>query len=448
LEARADGGGTIRRLGLSIGATVVAFVPGFALPFVATTQLSPVAASSVLLAYSVAVSVNGTVGNAIEMNSIATVGSQFAEGRRPSFIALARLVFRSIRFTLVASSLLIPISTVLLVGQFEHRHSLILAGISLLPLPALYAASNTLSGAVIAANRTPIAVLTQSLRALPPLLLLVFSGADDVVAISLAFVFGEGVRILFLFLVLSNTDEFRQGELAEQPLATSGIAWQSSANFVAQFGPLINRTFLAAAGPVAVLAYEMADRINSAGNQLLTSGVLLPKIADWSRLNQNIPETHRIINRDLKKLTLLAVTLALIGAATLVLAASAPIFPDQWRKGFWWGALLLLALPTAFLITACNRLLVLRGRQRILLPLMILGLALTLSLNFLFVLSLGSIGVVIALVSARYILAGVYLYVLRREQAKDVERSTGAASGGDGRMRNSSGGRHRQVRGA
>ncbi|MEZ7236649.1 hypothetical protein QYS60_02545 [Rhodococcus sp. GXMU-t2271] len=398
----------------NLAATIIAFAPGLALPFVITAEMSTMAAAAILLAFSAATAVSGTVGNAIELNAVAEFGKLFSRTLRPTGRNVTRFVIQSVRFSLIAASLIVPASVILVMGRFEDPKLLVAAGVGLLPLPLLYAVSNTLSGAVIAAGRTPTAILTQALRTLPPLLFVIAIPIENLLVLALSFTIGEALRGFVLVVSIRRTSEFIDTEVRDTVLTTKGMGWQSSATFLAQFGPMVNRAFLVGAGPSAIVAYELADKLNAAGNQFMTSGVLLPRFSSWSRLQIDNRRAWGTVTRDAMKAALISAAIAVVGSVGGFLAPLIFPIPNEWIAGVRWGALLFLGLPAVFVTTACNRLFILLGRQRLLMPLMLTGLATTVGLNFVFTAIVGPFGVIVALIVARYALAGIHVAVIAR----------------------------------
>lgn len=404
---------SIARRAKPLFATLVAYFPGLALPFAASWGLRPETAAALLLAYSLALAVNGTVGNALEMNAIARFSSLFSMSIRPSGSSVLSLVLRSLGLVTTVSAIIIPLTFVVVVGRSSDPAHVTLALAGLLPLPIMYSLSCTLSGAAIAIGQTSLAILSQALRALPPMILISFGLTSNLAWISLAFAVGELSRTIVLAIMVLRKSRALKLTVSDQRISTQGVLWQSGSTSMAQITPLVNRAFIVPGGPAAVIAYEIADRIFSAGNQTLTSGVLLPRLPLWARLLEDKRRhTSKLVN-EVSAVVALAGVAAILGSGFIALTLMTGVMPQQWKEGARWGLLLTASLPFTILIATCSRILILQQRQRLLLPLVASGLGCNLVLNIVLYPLLGGTGIIVAMALSRIVLSGVYIVVLR-----------------------------------
>lgn len=296
--------------------------------------------------------------------------------------------------------------------------------VCLAPVPVLFSASSYFSGYLVAMGRAPTAILSQCVRMVLPVALMAAIADVSVAFVAIVITTSEALRLLTLVACLYLPGRIRELARTSEPPPLTGLGWQSSAIAVGQLTPMINRTLLAFAGPVAVVSYEMADRIFSACNQFVTTGVLLRRIAGWARAFDEGLLTRAKIVRDLAAIGVIGAVLAFAASIFVIVCRAVDIVPDDWEQGFSWSVVLLCGLPAAVLSAGASRQLIVLGRQRTLLPLMVTLVLANVSLSVCLYQLYGAIGVVVGLTVARVSSAVLYfaapIYAVRARNEKVV----------------------------
>lgn len=401
-------------VGTTMVASIIALLPGFALPFAATYSLSAAAASSFLLAYSVCTSVNGVSGAAIELNAISRVGFLRSRCEHPSALALARLGIDSLSFTTCIAVLGGPLLALIFLTRLDEPSQFIHTLVLLTPMPILFSISNTLSGTLIAFGKTPNVVIVQGLRSIPPVAIMLCMSAPTISLIALSFSVGELARFIVLLVMVRRAFAKSGSRTSHARISTAGVSWQAGSTAVAQVGPATDRAFMAGSGPDQIVAYEIADRISTASLQFLNTGVLTREVGKWSVLKTSQRDDVSKMLAGVLRLFVLATAVGSTGVVALVTMNACDLIPNSWRLGVWWATLLLVSLPCAIGASGTNRILVLAQMQRMLLQFVVCGLVIGVALKFALYSSIGTIGIILATVISRYIMFLIQFYMVYR----------------------------------
>jgi len=122
---------------------------------------------------------------------------------------------------------------------------------------------------------------------------------------------------------------------------------------------------------------------------------------------------RRLLRRDARTLGAAAVVLTVAGVLGCGAALVSDLLPVDWIRGFWWGAVVMLSVPAHGFNVVGTRLLVVSRKQHLMLWIAIATAVLNAALDTTFYLRVGPIGIVVATVVLRWIMAGVYLALLR-----------------------------------
>ena len=169
----------------------------------------------------------------------------------------------------------------------------------------------------------------------------------------------------------------------------------------------------------------------NAAAQFFSLTFVYRRVATWARLPAMEPDgAERLLRRDARTLGVAVTVLTVAGVVACGVALASGLLPPNWTLGFWWGALVMLSVPAHGFNVVGTRLLVVSRNQRLMLWIAIATAVLNAALDALFYLWLGPIGIVVATVVLRWVMAGVYLVLLRvvvpRTIGQDlVEQSTG-----------------------
>jgi Na+-driven multidrug efflux pump len=105
------------------------------------------------------------------------------------------------------------------------------------------------------------------------------------------------------------------------------------------------------------------------------------------------------------------------------------LLPQDWTQGFWWAAVVMVSVPAHAFNVVGTRLLVVARKQRYMIGIAIATAALNAVLDTALYFWLGPIGIVVATVGVRWIMAGVYLVLLRRIVPQTIGQELPTASG-------------------
>jgi O-antigen/teichoic acid export membrane protein len=158
------------------------------------------------------------------------------------------------------------------------------------------------------------------------------------------------------------------------------------------------------------------------------------RVATWARLPTMEPDpAERMLRRDARTLGVASAVLTVAGVLGCAAALASGLLPADWTRGFWWGALVMLSVPAHGFNVVGTRMLVVSRKQHFMVWIAIATAVLNAALDAAFYLWIGPIGIVVATVAVRWIMAGVYLVLLRRivprtigQDLDDVRHATGS----------------------
>jgi hypothetical protein len=398
-------------------AAVLGSLPGFTLPFVAALVLEPRASDVLLLAMSVAITQSVIVSAAVDVTTIAEYGRLLGREAEPTRAAVRAFRWRVARFALLLTVLVTPVLAVAYASRFADRAEFfVLVGVVACS-PVLAAASSMLSGECVARGAPVLPVGFQAMRTLvPSVLLLAWPGAP-LWLVAAALPVGEALRGIVLLTTLRRLRREQAAAAREHAdgLAPHGLLAQAASSGVTQLGPAVDRVFLASSGAGFISAYEMADRLMYGAAQFFSLTFVYRRVATWARLPAMAPEpAGRMLRRDAKTLGAAAAVLTVGGVVGCAAALASGLLPADWTLGFWWGLLVMLTVPAHGFNVVGTRMLVVSRKQPIMLWIAIATAVLNAALDAAFYVWLGPIGIVVATVVLRWVMAGVYLVLLRR----------------------------------
>jgi peptidoglycan biosynthesis protein MviN/MurJ (putative lipid II flippase) len=279
--------------------------------------------------------------------------------------------------------------------------------------PVVAAMASRVSGECVARGAPVVPIAVGAMRSLmPAVLLLAWSNAPLILFAAMLPV-GEAARAVVLGVACRRLRQ-RQVEEPTGPLAAHGLVPQALSSGVTQFGPGVDRMFLSASGAGSVSSYEISDRLMYAASQFFSMTFIYRRVAVWARLPAMQPaKARQLLRSDARLLGGLVLVLTLLGALACLAALVSGLLPVDWRTGFWWGTLVMLSLPAHLFNVVGTRLLIIGRKPRYMLWIAVATAIINAILDALFYLLLGPIGIVLSTVLVRWIMAGVYLHLLR-----------------------------------
>ena len=116
-----------------------------------------------------------------------------------------------------------------------------------------------------------------------------------------------------------------------------------------------------------------------------------------------------MLRRDGRTLGAVTAVLTAGGVLGCLVALWSGLLPADWRQGFLWGAVLMLSVPAHVFNVVGTRLLVMSRKQRVLLVIAVVTAVLNAALDALFYVLIGPIGIIVATVVLRWMIAGAYV---------------------------------------
>jgi O-antigen/teichoic acid export membrane protein len=398
-------------------AAILGSLPGFTLPFVAALVLSPHDSDLLLLAVSVAVTQAVIVTSAADLTTIAEYGRLLGRGVEPSPVALRAYRWRVLRFALLLTVVVTPALTIAYAARSTDRAEFVGLVAAVAATPVLAALAAMLSGECVARGAPVVPIAVQAVRSLVPALLLVAWPSAPLWLVAAALPVGEVVRGVILWVSCRRLRRAQVGAAQEHTdvLPAHGLLAQATSQGVTQLGPAVDRVFLASSGAGYISAYEMADRLMYAAAQFFSLTFVYRRVAVWARLPAIEPDrARRLLRRDARTLGVASAVLTLAGVLGCGVALASGLLPPDWTRGFWWGALVMLSVPAHGFNVVGTRMLVVARKQHLMLWIAIATAALNAVLDTAFYLWLGPIGIVVGTVVLRWVMAGVYLALLRK----------------------------------
>lgn len=398
----------------SAAAAILGSLPGFTLPFVAALVLSPHSSDVLLLAVSIAVTQSVIVSSAAELTTVAEYGRLLGRRREPTPAALQAFRRRVLRFALVLTVVVTPVLTVAYSARSGDRGEFALLVAAAAATPVLAALASILSGECVARGAPVVPIAVQSMRSLVPALLLLAWPGVPLWAAAAALPVGEAVRAAVLARSCRRLRRVQaHGERVDGLLA-QGLLAQAASQGVTQLGPAVDRVFLASSGPGYISSYEMSDRLFYAATQFFTMTFLLRRLAAWAQLPSTaVDDGWRLLRRDARTLGLAVTVLSVAGVAACAIALASGLLPPDWTQGFWWGALVMISVPAHAFNVVGTRMLVVARKQHYMVGIAVATAVLNAALDTALYLWIGPVGIVVATVVVRWVMAGVYLALLR-----------------------------------
>lgn len=414
----------------SAAAAIVGSLPGFTLPFVAALVLAPRDSDLLLLALSVAITQSVIVSSATEITTIAEYGRFLGRKVEPTAASRRSFRWRVLRFALLLTVVVTPVLAFAYASKSANPVEFVALVGMVAVSPTLAALSSMLSGECVARGAPIVPITVQAMRSfVPAVLLLAWPGVPLWLAAA-ALPAGEGLRALLLLatcrrLRRATADRERTGGIVPY-----GMLAQATSQGVTQLGPAVDRVFLASSGVGYIASYEMADRLTYAATQFFTLTFLYRRIAMWAQLpTMEVERARRLLSRDARTLSIAAGVLTAAGVVGCLVALASGLLPGEWTQGFWWGAIVMLSVPAHVFNVVGTRLLVVGRKQQYMIGIAVATAALNAALDTVFYLAIGPIGIVIATVVLRWIMAGVYLVLLRRVVPETIGQELAAPSG-------------------
>lgn len=394
---------------------VLAMLPGFLLPFILTVILGPRVSDPFFLAISVSLILTNVLGNTIELNSVVQIGRVLARTGTVSRRAVRRYRRKVRKFvmisTLLGGAILIFVYSISILP--EIRSSFVIVAVIALAIPLVGGEASTRSGQLIACGRQEIPILMQATRSLAPLLIVIMWPTASVYILAVSMVAGEIIRLVVLHFLAVRVEESALG--ATTTLETRGLIVQSISTSAVQLAPVADRLFLSSAPTGSLSAYELADKVFFAGAQFLNLSYLVGRVQRWSGL-RSVPRSDgdQILRRDLMVLVGFSAVSSVLAVSSLFLLQALVSLPEEWQQGLQWSQWILLSLPFALVSMACSRLLVVAGRQNLLLWFAAFITAATILADWILFSFWGAIGIPLAGVIVRLLTSVVYVLVTLR----------------------------------
>jgi peptidoglycan biosynthesis protein MviN/MurJ (putative lipid II flippase) len=280
--------------------------------------------------------------------------------------------------------------------------------------PVLAAVASMLSGECVARGAPVVPIAVQSMRSLVPALLLLAWPGVPLWAAAAALPVGEGVRAVVLARSCRRLRRAQAQDERVDGLLAHGLLAQASSQGVTQLGPAVDRVFLSSSGAGYISSYEMSDRLFYAATQFFTMTFLLRRLAGWAQLPSTaVDEARRLLRRDARTLGLVVMVLSVAGVAGCLVALASGLLPPDWTQGFWWGALVMVSVPAHAFNVVGTRMLVVARKQHYMVGIAVATAVLNAVLDTALYLWVGPVGIVVATVVVRWVMAGVYFALLR-----------------------------------
>jgi peptidoglycan biosynthesis protein MviN/MurJ (putative lipid II flippase) len=406
-------------------AAIVGSLPGFTLPFVAALVLTPAASDLLLLALSVAITVSVIVSSAVELTTIAEYGRVLGGDRNPAPDALRDYRRRILLFGTALTVLVVPVLAIAYAAGSPEAGEFAVLVCAVAPAPILASIASMLSGECIARGAPTVPIAVQAMRTLAPAVVLALWWDAPLVVVAAMLPVGEAIRAVILAATARRL-RAEQAGAEDGALTPFGLVAQASSSGVTQLGPAVDRLFLSSSGAGAISSYEMADRLMYAASQFVNMAFLVRRVGAWARLPTMAPgEASALLRRDGRVLGAVTAVLTVGGALVCLAGPATGLLPEGWGQGFLWGAIAMLSLPAHVFNVVGTRLLVVARRQRWMLAIAVATAVLNAVLDVILFFLLGPIGIVVATVLLRWLMAGVYVVLLRTAVPQTIGREAG-----------------------
>lgn len=399
--------------GLSAVAAAFGMFPGFILPFVVSLTFSTEDADSYLITFAVSLTLWNVVVNNLELNTISEVGKRLS-AYESNALDMASIRSYCRRSLLYSSAISLPAGAILIIlyglGLTVNSDYLVAGLISIL-VAIVGSISSVYSGILIANSHSTIAVGTQGIRGSFAVIGCFFGATHGIWIVPAFMLTGEILRFLLLRRVCVGYIGERIGSI---PMSLRSVGWQSASTAVAQGAPVIDRAFLTSGSSGAVTAYEMADKIFFALIQFMNLAVLVKLVGRWSLIESTAEDKRRVfVGEGLRKLALVSSISAVLMGGLILLVLQFEILPGEWVQGIHWSLILLACAPFAMLNSAYGRILILVGKQRVLIYFALLSVVSNLVLDFSLFQLFGAVGIVVASAAVKIVSVVAYLAYFR-----------------------------------
>jgi hypothetical protein len=418
-------------------AAIVGSLPGFTLPFVAALVLSPRASDILLLSVSIAVTQSVIVSSAAELTTVAEYGRLLGRRLDPTPAALRAFRWRVLRFSLLLTVVVTPVLAVAYSARSTNRGEFVVLVCAVAATPVLAAMASILSGECVARGAPVVPIAVQAMRSLVPTLLLLAWPGAPLWLVAAALPAGEAARAAVLLVSVRRARHGQEGDERTDRLAPHGLLAQAASQGVTQLGPAVDRVYLSSSGAGYISSYEMSDRLFYAATQFFTMTFLYRRLAAWARLpTMKADDARHLLRRDARLLGAVVVVLTAAGVLGCLVALASGLLPQDWTQGFWWGAVVMVSVPAHAFNVVGTRLLVVGRKQHFMIGIAVATAVLNAVFDTALYFWIGPIGIVVATVVLRWVMAGVYFVLLRTVVPQTIGQELTAQPGG---------GRHRRA---
>lgn len=405
---------------LPVVALFLGSAPSFALPFVLAssvgTQISDVFFLGVSITQILGAVLNGTYDSAL----MAVIGAHAAVHTAVPVRSLVRMAGRGAVLSALPTIVGYPLLAIAFTAASSGRINLadLIGECWPLVLVPIVAATASAPLAYLYARGMLVPGFMSSIFRGAPCVAIAFLGGG-VVELTLAFLLGEVLRLLFLSALAGR--RARRAELGAdtlvpvEPPRLSSLLHQGTSTAVSQLVFLLVRGVLAAGPTGSITVGEIALRINGAANQIVNSGIVLPKLAALPSelVHKSAREIRGALVRSGIALAALSGGLAVVVALGITGVLVVPGFVETHsiRDGLLWTFVILFAIPLTAVGTLAVRALVLAHLARFLTP---IAVATLLAAALTCLVGVGLVGGVAAIAAfvAGQLVASTALYVL------------------------------------
>lgn len=429
-----------------MAATVVGSAPGLVLPFLIVARFGADAATDAyFFAYAIAVFASSLCSGVVESNLLAELqharrcgAAAFATRTRELAVQAVGIV--TALYVLAAVAV---VGFALLAWPSEGRGLVIQSLAAFVLFIVARAASSSYSAALYCSDDFRRPAATTALRAVFPLAALPFLGGGSEAYLALALLLGAGevARAVWLGARLRKvvaTMEFGDDEVMSQRSVWRPAGLHAVGVAVLNLNPIVDRAVAVGIGAGAVTVLDLADKVFFAPMTILMSSVVVIAGTRWARqVADDAPGLTEDFARRLRSAVLVAVALAAATIAALAVAlliVNADELLDGRAEDFFLvsAIIVLFGLPPAIASLCSARMLIVTGSQRVIPMVAGAGVVVNLIADLIGAHLFGLIGIAIASALTRWVEAGLYLSVVRRQlAARDVaQRSSGAVVAG------------------
>lgn len=394
---------------LSAFGALTGMLPGFVLPFVVSIVFTSTEADAYLISFAISLTLWNVVVNNLELNTVAEVGGRIAACGTDG-VSKAMLTKYRGRALLYAAAVSVPaggLLTAVYGAGLGFTSEYLVASLLAVMTCLVGAVSSVYSGLLIANSRSVIAVASQGARGFFAVIAAVSFQGGAIWIVTVFMLFGEFVRLI---LLSRCSRRHLSSDGPDMSLKLGSVGWQSASTSVAQGSPVIDRSFLSTSEPGSIAAYEIADKVFFAVVQFVNLGVLVRLVGEWSTIASVAPGKRRgVVVAGLARLSMVAAVASLLLCVVITSAILLGLVPDEWLGGVRWSLLLLASAPLALLNSGYGRILILIGRQRMLIYFATLSVLSNLILDVFLFHFLGSLGIVVASVFVRLFNVSAYV---------------------------------------